>query len=177
MDAARAARHRAPGIGLYRPGDPRIRRLCGPRRRTPSQRVSLLVLYDRRMPWDTRESRAAVARHDDGPVLRQGLSTGHPPALPVLQPLLARPGHRLGRYLQPGLPGGLASTGAAAMTESSDYEAGSYVGRDRVPGGPEERTLGREVRGYLLGLGLATLLTIASFWADQSRVIYTSGIA
>ena len=63
------------------------------------------------------------------------------------------------------------------MTESSDYEAGSYVGGDRVPGGPEERTLGREVRGYLIGLGLATLLTIASFWADQTRVIYASGIA
>ena len=32
---------------------------------------------------------AAVARHDDGAVLRQGLSSGHPPSLPVLQPVLA----------------------------------------------------------------------------------------
>ena len=63
------------------------------------------------------------------------------------------------------------------MTEPSDYEAGSYVGADRVPGRPEERTLAQEVRGYLLGLGLATLLTIASFWADQTREIYASGIA
>jgi cytochrome o ubiquinol oxidase operon protein cyoD len=63
------------------------------------------------------------------------------------------------------------------MTERSDYEAGSYVGADRVPGSPEERTLAREVRGYLLGLGLATLLTIASFWADQTHAIYSSGVA
>ena len=63
------------------------------------------------------------------------------------------------------------------MTEPSDYEAGSYVGEDRVPGPPEERTLAQELCGYLLGLGLATLLTITSFWADQTREIYASGIA
>jgi cytochrome o ubiquinol oxidase subunit IV len=63
------------------------------------------------------------------------------------------------------------------MSEPSDYEAGSYVGADRVPSRPDERTLAREVRGYLLGLGFAALLTIASFWADQTREIYSSGIA
>jgi cytochrome o ubiquinol oxidase subunit IV len=63
------------------------------------------------------------------------------------------------------------------MSEPSDYEAGSYVGADRVPSRPEERTLAQEVRGYLLGLGLAVLLTVASFWADQTREIYSSGIA
>jgi cytochrome o ubiquinol oxidase subunit IV len=63
------------------------------------------------------------------------------------------------------------------MSEPSDYEAGSYVGADRVPGRPAQRTLAREVRGYLVGLGLATLLTIASFWADQTSEIYASGVA
>ena len=63
------------------------------------------------------------------------------------------------------------------MTEPSDYEAGSYVGADRVPGRPEERTVALEVRGYLLGLSLATLLTIASFWATQTPEIYRSGAA
>jgi cytochrome o ubiquinol oxidase subunit IV len=63
------------------------------------------------------------------------------------------------------------------MSEPHDYEAGSYVGRDRVPGRPEERSLADELRGYLLGLALATLLTIASFWAVHSREIYASGIA
>ena len=63
------------------------------------------------------------------------------------------------------------------MTEPSDYEAGSYVGADRVPGLPEKRSIALEARGYLLGLALAALLTIASFWADQTREIYASGIA
>ena len=63
------------------------------------------------------------------------------------------------------------------MSEPSDYEAGSHVGADRVPGSREERTLAREVRGYLLGLGLAILLTIASFWVQQTHAIYSSGIA
>lgn len=63
------------------------------------------------------------------------------------------------------------------MSEHSDYEAGSYVGGDRPPGRPEERTLGQEVRGYLLGLGLAALLTIGSFWSLHTREIYASGIA
>ena len=63
------------------------------------------------------------------------------------------------------------------MSEHSDFEAGSYVGADRAPGRPDERTLAQEVRGYLLGLGLAALLTIASFWSLQTREIYASGIA
>ena len=63
------------------------------------------------------------------------------------------------------------------MSEPSDFDAGSYVGADRVPGQPEGRSLALEVRGYLIGLGLATLLTIASFWADQTREIYASGVA
>jgi cytochrome o ubiquinol oxidase subunit IV len=63
------------------------------------------------------------------------------------------------------------------MTNPSDYEAGSYVGADRGPGGPEEHTLAQEFRGYLLGLVLATLLTIASFWAVHTRDIYAAGIA
>lgn len=63
------------------------------------------------------------------------------------------------------------------MSEHSDYEAGSYVGADRVPGSAEERTVAQEVRGYLLGLGLAVLLTIASFWSQSAPEIYPSGIA
>ena len=59
----------------------------------------------------------------------------------------------------------------------SDYEAGSYVGADRVPGRPDEHTVAREVRRYLVGLGLAMLLTIGSFWAYQSPEIYRSGVA
>ena len=63
------------------------------------------------------------------------------------------------------------------MSEPSDFEAGSYVGADRVSGSREERSLAREVRGYLLGLGLAIVLTIASFWAVETHAIYRPGAA
>jgi len=61
-----------------------------------------------------------------------------------------------------------------------EYDAGSYVGRDRTPGEPSEEErppLRQEVRGYLLGLALATLLTIASFWAVETHLIYRPGAA
>jgi cytochrome o ubiquinol oxidase operon protein cyoD len=63
------------------------------------------------------------------------------------------------------------------MSESSEFEAGSYVGADRAPGSREEQTLAQEVRGYLLGLGLAVVLTIASFWAVETHAIYRPGAA
>jgi cytochrome o ubiquinol oxidase operon protein cyoD len=34
----------------------------------------------------------------------------------------------------------------------------------------------RGLRSYLVGLGLATLMSIASFWAAQSHVIYGPGV-
>lgn len=60
-----------------------------------------------------------------------------------------------------------------------EYDAGSYVGSDRAHGPPQEEKpqLRREVRGYVLGLALATALTIASFWAVQTQVIYRPGAA
>jgi cytochrome o ubiquinol oxidase operon protein cyoD len=50
---------------------------------------------------------------------------------------------------------------------------------DRVPGEPDEGTpdwLGAELRSYLVGLGLAIVLTIASFWAVGTHLIYGPGI-
>jgi cytochrome o ubiquinol oxidase subunit IV len=66
------------------------------------------------------------------------------------------------------------------MSNEFEYDAGSYVGSDRVPGQPseEEKTpLAREVRGYLLGLALAALLTIASFWVVETHALYRPGVA
>jgi cytochrome o ubiquinol oxidase subunit IV len=66
------------------------------------------------------------------------------------------------------------------MSDELDYEAGSYIGEDRVAdGGPaeERRTLRREVRGYLLGLALAVGLTVASFWVVGTNEIYRPGLA
>lgn len=66
------------------------------------------------------------------------------------------------------------------MSDELHYDAGSYVGEDRPVGGGEPgepHTLRREVRGYLLGLALATGLTIASFWVVGTSEIYRPGLA
>lgn len=57
--------------------------------------------------------------------------------------------------------------------------AGSSVGEDRLPGEPEESApgpLGPEIRDYLIGLTLAAVLTVASFWALHENVIYGPSI-
>lgn len=61
-----------------------------------------------------------------------------------------------------------------------DFDLGSHVGEDHVVGeAPSETrppTLGSELRGYLVGLALAVLLTTASFWALDEHLIYGPGI-
>lgn len=61
-----------------------------------------------------------------------------------------------------------------------DFDLGSHVGEDQVageaPSGARPPTLGSELRGYLIGLALAVLLTTASFWALDEHLIYGPGI-
>jgi len=65
-------------------------------------------------------------------------------------------------------------------SDRDEYDLGSHVGEDQVVGGTpaevEHLTLRTELRGYLIGLGLAALLTAASFWAIDEHVIYGPGI-
>lgn len=64
------------------------------------------------------------------------------------------------------------------MNMSNDYDIGSYIGADRPPGATGvPRTRSKEIGGYLLGLALATALTVASFWAVDTRSIYGPGVA
>jgi cytochrome o ubiquinol oxidase operon protein cyoD len=66
------------------------------------------------------------------------------------------------------------------MSSEHEFDAGSYVGQDRPPGGESagaERTLGQEVRGYMLGLALAVGLTAASFWVRGTDLVYGPGLA
>ena len=66
------------------------------------------------------------------------------------------------------------------MSDELDYDAGSYIGEDRLIGDSdpgERRTLRREVRGYLLGLALAIGLTLASFWVVGTDEVYRPGLA
>src|SRR6185437_1843831 len=58
------------------------------------------------------------------------------------------------------------------------HDTGSHVAEDCVPGSPAVgRTVGQEIGGYLLGLGLAAGLTAMSFWACGTRSIYGPGVA
>lgn len=65
-------------------------------------------------------------------------------------------------------------------TNPDEFDLGSHVGEDQVVGGPpseiERPTLRTELRGYLIGLGLAAALTAASFWSLDEHVIYGPGI-
>jgi cytochrome o ubiquinol oxidase operon protein cyoD len=64
------------------------------------------------------------------------------------------------------------------MSIDHNFDAGSRVGEDAVPGeAGKPVTLRQEVGGYLLGLALAVGLTIASFWAVSTHLIYGPGIA
>jgi cytochrome o ubiquinol oxidase subunit IV len=47
---------------------------------------------------------------------------------------------------------------------------------DFAPGDDEAHDLGAGLRGYLIGLALATALTAASFWAASSHLIYGPGV-
>lgn len=51
-------------------------------------------------------------------------------------------------------------------------------GHDLTPGDQTEagESVGSGVRGYLLGLALATLLTVASFYIARTHIIYGPGI-
>jgi cytochrome o ubiquinol oxidase operon protein cyoD len=53
------------------------------------------------------------------------------------------------------------------LESQEDLAPGEEVRKGEVAAG---------VRGYLIGLALATLLTIASFWAAQTHTIYGPGV-
>lgn len=61
-----------------------------------------------------------------------------------------------------------------------EFDLGSHVGQDQVVGEPPSElhppTLRSELRGYLIGLALAVVLTAASFWSLDEHVIYGPGI-
>jgi len=52
------------------------------------------------------------------------------------------------------------------------------TGMDLTPGDQTEagETVGEGVRGYLLGLALAVMLTLASFWVARTHIIYGPSI-
>lgn len=61
------------------------------------------------------------------------------------------------------------------MSHASDSEGDSH---DRAPGGMDAAgsNVRQGIRGYLIGLGLATLLTVASFYVAGTPLIWQPGI-
>jgi cytochrome o ubiquinol oxidase operon protein cyoD len=54
---------------------------------------------------------------------------------------------------------------------------GQHTGDDKAPGEETEtESVPAAIRGYVIGLGLAAVLTIASFWADGTGLIYGPGV-
>jgi cytochrome o ubiquinol oxidase operon protein cyoD len=58
------------------------------------------------------------------------------------------------------------------MSEQSQHSAPA----DLAPGDEEEYDVAANVRSYLIGLALAALLTVASFWVLQTKLIWAPGI-
>ncbi|HIJ61347.1 MAG TPA: cytochrome o ubiquinol oxidase subunit IV [Rhodospirillaceae bacterium] len=49
--------------------------------------------------------------------------------------------------------------------------------RDRAPGDSREGPGQSELRAYLIGIGLAALLTATSFWVATTSVLWAPGVA
>jgi cytochrome o ubiquinol oxidase operon protein cyoD len=64
------------------------------------------------------------------------------------------------------------------MSTPADYEPGSSPEGDSAPGYESETREGVQaaIRGYLIGLVLAGALTVASFWASSTHLIYGPGV-
>ena len=61
---------------------------------------------------------------------------------------------------------------------SASYEPGSNQEGDSAPGYESQTREGvrAAIRGYLIGLVLASALTVASFWASSTHLIYGPGV-
>ena len=61
------------------------------------------------------------------------------------------------------------------MSEHETESVGGSHGVDAAPG--DEESVGEGIRNYLIGLGLAAVLTIASFWVvSGTPLLYAPGI-
>ena len=96
---------------------------------------------------------------------RQGLASRRAAAPVVLEPVLARAGHRLGRGIHAGL-----SDGRLPLMDGHEH-----VFDDRTPG-VEEHEPTASYLSYTVGLGLAILATIASFVVSQTNLLWAPGI-
>src|SRR5437660_8623546 len=123
------------------------------------------------MPRPSYHRRPAVAVDDDGAGVRQRIPRRHSPAHSLLQPVLARPGHHLGCDIYRGV-----FDGGGAMSHfepTSDlHHTDTAPGDQRLDGA----RIAEGVESYLVGLGLATLLTIVSFFISGTTLVWGPSI-
>ena len=101
-------------------GSARIRNAGGRRKWPDAKRLPECIFYAGRLSRIACLARPVVARDDDGAVFRQGISPQHPLPVSLLQPVLARARHHLGRDLFAGL-----SRGDCPVSMHTDAPAGS----------------------------------------------------
>src|SRR5271166_565294 len=115
--------------------------------------------------------RPAVAADDDDASLRQRISGGYSSAHALLQPVLARPGHHLGCDIHRGVFDG---GGAMSYPDLPNdlHPTDIAPGVQRLDGAE----IAEGIRNYLVGLALATLLTIVSFYISGTTLVWGPSI-
>jgi cytochrome o ubiquinol oxidase operon protein cyoD len=63
------------------------------------------------------------------------------------------------------------------MSREAEGDWSPGVGADITEGAAARASLARGLRSYLIGLGLAVMLTAASFWAASTHLIYGPGVS
>ena len=156
-----------PGSGISQPRATRIQQHDCDGSNSATQRVSFRLLYAGRLSWAACDSRTDLAgSHDDS-----ARNVGIPPRCraphALLLPVLARAGHHLGPDIHDCL-----SDGSRSMTETRwDVAPGD---RPTIPGSEQVTSSGFLV--YTIGLLLAVILTLTSFWVANTSVLWTPGV-
>ena len=128
------------------------------------------------LPRPARQRGPALAQHDGRPGLGEGLpGDDHPPAA-LLQPVLARARHHLGRAVHDRVPAGRTRLMSDDTELGGDHAYGHGYEGDHAPGVLPEESAGHWVRNYLIGLGLAGLLTAVSFTLAYTHLVWQPSI-
>src|SRR5208283_5729667 len=133
--------------------------------------VPLGLFHAGRMPRPSYHCRPAVAADDDGASLRQRIPGGYSSAHALLQPVLARPGHHLGCDIHRGVFDGGSAMSHLEPTSVLHHTA-TAPGDQRLDGAE----IAEGVKSYLVGLALATLLTIVSFFISGTTLVWGPSI-